>query len=50
MEDEFGKMLRLRALKERLNEETSMSLIADIIDSLSEDDAKWLLRLYVYDR
>jgi hypothetical protein len=44
------KSLNLRKLKEELDQSDSMAYIGEKIDSLSEADAKQLLRMYVFDR
>lgn len=42
--------LKLDSIKNELDSTNSMSTIADIVESLSESEAKGLLKLYVYDR
>lgn len=37
-----------RAIKAKLDATDNMCEISELIDSMSEDVAKWVLRLYVY--
>ena len=48
--DLIEKSIKLRKIKEELERSDSMHYISETIDSLSEDDAKQLLSMFVYAR
>lgn len=42
--------MRMRKIKEELEGSDNVSFISDTVDSLTEDEAKILLRLFIYSR
>ncbi len=50
VEEMIKESIKLQKTKEELDSTESMSQISDIVDSLSESEAKKLLKMYIYDR
>lgn len=53
MEDwqkEVQKMIRIQGIKDRIDGMSSIPQIGDIVDGLPEEDAKKLLKLYIYSK
>ncbi len=42
--------MKMRKIKEELLQSDNMSYISDTVDSLTENEAKQILRLFVYER
>lgn len=42
--------MRLQEIRNRIDNTSNLTEVADIIEGLTEDDAKKLLKMYLYDK
>lgn len=47
--NEIDERIKLSKIKKELDDTTNMGKISDIVGSLSEKDAKELLKMYIYE-
>lgn len=46
----INETIRIQGIKDKIDGTSNISEIADIVDSLNEEEAKKLLKLYIYSR